>query len=253
MTPLLEYAPLLAQGALVTVALAVLSLIIATLIGALGAAGRIGGGRAARGAVFAYTTLVRGVPDLVMILLIYFGGQRLINDIGEAAGWPYIEISKFWAGTAAIAFIYGAYLTETFRGAWQSVPKGQSEAARALGLRFWTELRFVTGPQVLRHALPGYGNVWLVLVKSTAVVSVIGLEDLVGIADKAGKSTREPFLFFVAVILVYLAITAVSDRALARAERWAGTGQDGGGKGGRRGPPDGPRKAAPGPVAAGTG
>lgn len=225
MSLLIDYAPLLAQGALVTVALAALSLALATALGALGAAAKIGGGRIARGATFLYTTIVRGIPDLVLILLVYFGGQRLINDIGAAFDWDYVEISKFWAGVAAIGFIYGAYLSETFRGAWLAVPRGQGEAAQALGLRGWARLRYVTGPQVLRHALPGYGNVWLVLVKSTAVVSVIGLQDLVGLANEAAKSTREPFLFFAAVILVYLAITAVSDRALARAERWAGTGQ----------------------------
>jgi His/Glu/Gln/Arg/opine family amino acid ABC transporter permease subunit len=148
------------------------------------------------------------VPDLVLILLIYFGGQRAINDVGDLLGWSYIELSKFWAGVFAIGFIYGAYLTETFRGAWSAVPPGQAEAARALGMRGWVIFLRVTGPQAVRHALPGYGNVWQVLVKSTAVVSVIGLDDLVGLADKAGKSTREPFLFFIAVILVYLAITS---------------------------------------------
>lgn len=225
MTLLLDYAPLLAKGALVTIALAVLSLVLATALGAVAAAAKIRGGRIARGITFLYTTIVRGIPDLVLILLVYFGGQRLINDLGAIFGWDYVEISKFWAGVVSIGFIYGAYLSETFRGAWSAVPRGQIEAAEALGLGRWTRLRYVTGPQVLRHALPGYGNVWLVLVKSTAVVSVIGLEDLVGLADQAGKSTREPFLFFVAVILIYLAVTAVSDRALSRAERWANTGQ----------------------------
>jgi His/Glu/Gln/Arg/opine family amino acid ABC transporter permease subunit len=225
MTLLLDYAPLLAQGAVVTVALALLSLALATALGMLGATAKVRGGRVSRGVTFLYTTIVRGIPDLVLILLVYFAGQRLVNDIGAAFEWDYVEISKFWAGVVSIGFIYGAYLSETFRGAWIAVPRGQGEAAEALGLGRWARLRFVTGPQVLRHALPGYGNVWLVLVKSTAVVSVIGLDDLVGLADKAGKSTREPFLFFSAVILVYLAITAVSDRALARAERWANTGQ----------------------------
>lgn len=222
---LIDYAPLLASGALVTVALALLALALATGLGLLAAAAKVGGGRISRGAVFAYATLVRGVPDLVLILLIYFGGQRAINDLGDRLGWDYVELSKFWAGVFAIGFIYGAYLSETFRGAWSAVPPGQAEAARALGLRGAVVFLRVTGPQALRHALPGYGNVWQVLVKSTAVVSVIGLEDLVGLADKAGKSTREPFLFFVAVILVYLAITAVSGRAFGWVERRVSVGQ----------------------------
>lgn len=224
MDKLLDYAPLLGQGALVTISVAVLSLVLATLLGALGAAAKVGGGLPSRGAAQTYTTVVRGIPDLVLILLVYFGGQRFLNDIGKTFGWDYVEISKFWAGVFAIGFIYGAYLTETFRGAYLAVPRGQLEAARALGLRRLAILRKVLLPQILRFALPGYGNVWMVLVKSTAVVSVIGLEDLVGLADKAGKSTREPFLFLVAVILVYLAITSASGVALRRAETWAGKG-----------------------------
>ena len=225
MSLLIDYAPLLGRGALVTIALALLALLLATTLGLLGAAAKVGGGPFARGLTFGYTTLVRGVPDLVLILLIYFGGQRAINDVGDLLGWDYVELSKFWAGVTAIGFIYGAYLTETFRGAWAAVPRGQGEAARALGLRSWTIFVKVTGPQALRHALPGYGNVWQVLVKSTAVVSVIGLDDLVGLADKAGKSTREPFLFFLAVIAVYLAITSVSNRAFARLDRRLSVGQ----------------------------
>ncbi|MEL6774282.1 MAG: ABC transporter permease subunit, partial [Pseudomonadota bacterium] len=172
-----------------------------------------------------YTTVVRGVPDLVLIMLIYFGGQRLINTAATALGFDGgIEISKFAAGVFAIGFIYGAYLTETFRGAYQSVPKGQGEAGFALGLSRGAILWNVQIPQLVRFALSGYANVWMVLVKSTAVVSVIGLADLVGIADKAGKSTRQTFTFFLAVLLVYLAITAVSEFLFARAEKRANRG-----------------------------
>ncbi|MEO0994048.1 MAG: ABC transporter permease subunit [Pseudomonadota bacterium] len=225
MGPLLDYAPLMGEGALVTISLAVLSLVVATGLGILGAAAKLSGKWRWQGPAAVYTTIVRGVPDLVLILLIYFGGQRLVNDIGGLMGLPYIEVSKFWAGVAAIGFIYGAYLTETFRGAYLTVNKGQREAAYALGMSRLATLWTVQAPQILRFALPGYGNVWMVLVKSTAVVSVIGLQDLVGIADKAGKATREPFLFFVAVILVYLAITSVSNFAIKRAEIRVNRGQ----------------------------
>ena len=219
MEPLLRYAPLLAQGALVTVALALVSLALATALGALGAAGRLGGGRGARAAVLAYTTLVRGVPDLVLILLVYFGGQRLANRAAEALGAGPVSVSPFVAGVLAIGFIYGAYLTETFRGAYLAVPPGQADAGLALGLHRPALLRTVIAPQLVRFALPGYVNVWQVLVKSTAVVSVIGLQDLVGLANDAGKTTREPFLFFVAVLLVYLGITWASGAVFGRIER----------------------------------
>lgn len=225
MGALLDYAPLLGQGALVTISLALLALTLATALGVAGAAAKLSDGLIWIGLARGYTTIVRGVPDLVLILLIYFGGQRLVNQIGGAFGADYIEVSEYWAGVISIGFIYGAYLTETFRGAYQSIPRGQTEAANALGLSAWDRLRLVMAPQVMRLALPGYGNVWMVLVKSTAVVSVIGLQDLVGLADKAGKATREPFLFFVAVILVYLAITGVSSWALSRVEARVNRGQ----------------------------
>jgi len=219
MENLIQYAPLLAKGALTTVLLALSALVMATALGGLGAAGKLSGGRITRSVVFAYTTLVRGVPDLVLILLIYFGGQRLINLAGKAAGFDYIELSKFWAGVVAIGFIYGAYLTETFRGAYMTVPAGQREAAMSMGMRPFQVLRLVTLPQLIRFALPGFANVWQVLIKSTAVVSVIGLEDLVGLANDAGKSVREPFLFFTAVFFTYLFFTWISQSIFNAAER----------------------------------
>lgn len=219
MDKLIEYLPLLAQGALVTVALALVSLGLATLMGGLAAAARIGGGRPGRNVVLAYTSIVRGVPDLVMILLIYFGGQRLLNFLLGLFGLEPITLSPFWAGVIAIGFIYGAYLAETFRGAYLTIPRGQLEAGQALGLRGLPLIGRVMIPQMIRFALPGYGNVWQVLVKSTAVVSVIGLNDLVGLANDAGKTAREPFLFLSAVMLVYLAITFVSTNVLGAMER----------------------------------
>jgi His/Glu/Gln/Arg/opine family amino acid ABC transporter permease subunit len=222
---LIEFAPLLGRGCLVTISVAVLALVLATFLGALGAAAKLSGNLIQRGAAHTYTSIVRGIPDLVLILLIYFGGSRLVNVAARALDLGYVDVSKFWAGVIAIGFIYGAYLTETFRGAYIAVPKGQAEAARSLGMKPLPILWKVLMPQIVRVALPGYGNVWMVLVKSTAVVSVIGLEDLVGLADKAGKASRAPFLFFVAVILVYLAITWVSGMALKRVDTEANRGQ----------------------------
>lgn len=219
MAQLLAYAPLLAWGWVVTVALALISLALATVLGALGALGRLSNSPVARGLVTIYTTIIRGVPDLVLILLVYFGGQRFLNTVTGAFTEATVDLSPFAAGVIAIGFIYGAYLTETFRGAFLAIPRGQIEAAAALGLRGWPLLSRVLLPQIIRAALPGYGNTWQVLVKSTAVVSVIGLQDLVGFANDAGKTTREPFLFFVAVLAGYLFITWASTRILAILER----------------------------------
>lgn len=221
MEALIAYAPLLARGALVTVALALLALALATGLGALAAAARLGAGRLGRNLALGYTTLVRGIPDLVLILLVYFGGQRFANQLAAGLGWGPVAVSPFMAGTVAIGFIYGAYLAETFRGAYLTIPRGQLEAAQALGLRRLPLVWMVIVPQIVRFALPGYANVWQVLVKSTAVVSVIGLQDLVGLANDAGKSTREPFVFFSAALLVYLAITWISTQLFRWMERRA--------------------------------
>jgi His/Glu/Gln/Arg/opine family amino acid ABC transporter permease subunit len=219
MDDLIRYIPLLMRGAVVTVMLGLLGLVLATVFGAFGAAGKLSGGALVRALVAAYTTIVRGVPDLVMILLLYFGGQRLLNLLAESVGGEPVELSKFWAGVFAIGFIYGAYLTETFRGAWMTVPKGQAEAAKALGLGRWQGLWTVMLPQVVRFAVSGYANIWQVLIKATAVVSVIGLEDFVGLANDAGKTVRQPFLFFSFVLLGYLFLTFVSTRVFAFVER----------------------------------
>jgi His/Glu/Gln/Arg/opine family amino acid ABC transporter permease subunit len=219
METLIPYLPLLGWGALVTASLAVLSLALATAIGGLAAAVKIGAGPVGQGVVMVYTTVVRGIPDLVLLLLIYFGGQRLINQVAGIFGGGPVSISAFWAGVITLGIIYGAYLSETFRGAYMTVPRGQSEAARALGLGTVALVLRVVLPQLVRFALPGYANVWQVLVKSTAVISIIGLADLVGLARQAGQSTREPFLFFTAVLGFYLFITWVSTTIFEWMER----------------------------------
>jgi len=210
--------PLLLSGTLVTIALAILSMALATTLGAACAAIKIGGGGVSRVVVYVYTTTVRGIPDLVLLLLIYFGGQRMVNTILSGLGFETVSIPPFWAGVFAMGFMYGAYLAETFRGAYMTIPKGQIEAAQALGMRGWSLHWRVTIPQLIRFALPGYANIWQVLVKSTAVVSIIGLGDLVGLANDAGKTVREPFIFFVAVLGIYLLITWASQSVFNRME-----------------------------------
>ncbi|MEM9764824.1 MAG: ABC transporter permease subunit, partial [Pseudomonadota bacterium] len=169
MEDVIAYVPLLAEGTGVTVMLAVLSLALATALGALGAAGRLSGWRAADWSAQGYTTLVRGVPDLVMILLIYFGGQRALNGAVELVGLERIEVSRFAAGVLAIGFIYGGYLAETFRGAFAAIPRGQGEAGLALGLTRLEVLWSVGLPPHGRLALPGYAHGWVVVVESTPV------------------------------------------------------------------------------------
>ncbi|MEL7275462.1 MAG: ABC transporter permease subunit [Pseudomonadota bacterium] len=226
MDTILEYAPLLAGGTATTVLLFLCAAVFATLMGALGAAGKLAAGRAWRWLVMGYTTLVRGVPELLLILLIYFGGQRGINQIGDAFGFDYIELSKFAAGVFALGFIYGAYLTETFRGAYMTVPTGQRDAAKALGFTTAQTLRLITLPQLVRFALPGYFNVLQVMIKATAVVSIIGLADLVGLAGDVGKSVRQPFSFYMLVFFIYLGFTILLTEVFSRVEKRYARGLD---------------------------
>ncbi len=214
----------LLQGAALTLAVAALSLVIALALGLVGAMAKLSPSATARGTALAYTTVVRAVPDLVMMLLVFYGGQLAINALGERLGWGFIDIDPFVAGVLTIGFIFGAYFTEVLRGAFLAVPAGQREAALACGMRPAQVLWRIVGPQMLRHALPGLSNNWLVMVKATAIVSVIGLSDLMNRAAQAAGSTREPFLFYGAVALVYLAFTSLSELGFAWAARRLNTG-----------------------------
>ncbi|WP_323017171.1 ABC transporter permease [Castellaniella sp.] len=208
------YGPLLLAGTWVTIQLALLSLLVALALGLLGAWAKLSTSWSARALATAYTTLIRGVPDLVLMLLIFFSLQIYLNHITDLLGLDYIDIDPFGAGVLTLGFIYGAYFAETFRGAFMAVPYGQLEAATAYGMREFQVFRRVLFPQMMRHALPGIGNNWQVLLKSTALVSLIGLSDLVKVAQDAGNVTFRVFLFITLTGLIYLALTTVSNGVL---------------------------------------
>ncbi|MFQ5785189.1 MAG: ABC transporter permease [Alphaproteobacteria bacterium] len=218
------YLPFILEGMGLTVAVAVGSLALSIVLGMFGAAAKLSGSIAAKTVAGVYTTIIRGVPDLVLMLLIFFGGQIAVNNIGDRLGWDYVDIDPFVAGVITIGFIFGAYMTETFRGAILAVPRGEIEAGLAYGMSETQAFLRVTLPQMVRHALPGFGNNWLVLAKATALVSVIGLHDMVYNAGQAGGTTRQPFTFYFVVALLYLAITASSEVLLRWADRRASVG-----------------------------
>ncbi|MGF1631073.1 MAG: ABC transporter permease [Kiloniellaceae bacterium] len=229
MLDLKGYGWLLWDGVQLTVMVSVFSMAGAIFVGLAAALVKLGGSRVSSFIVEAYTTIVRGVPELVLLLLVYYGVPTLVQDLLAAVGYSLVlSINPFVAGIATITFIYGAFACEVFRGAYLNVPAGQHEASVVLGLGRAATLRFVILPQVLRYALPGLGNVWMVLVKATALISVIQLPELMRNADVAARATRMPFTFFVAACLVYLAITLLSMWAQARAESWASRGVVGG-------------------------
>ncbi|MBC8258019.1 MAG: ABC transporter permease [SAR324 cluster bacterium] len=211
------YFPMILDGMLLTVEVALLSLLIAVILGLLGALAKLSNSKIARTLATVYTTIIRGIPDLVLMTLVFFGGQILLNNIGDSLGWEYIDISPFIAGTLTIGFIFGAYMTETFRGGILAVSRGEIEAALAFGMSKRKVFIRITLPLMVRHALPGFGNNWMVLAKTTALVSVIGLHDMVYNAGVAGGSTRQPFTFYLVVAMLFLCITGLSDLGL----RWA--------------------------------
>ena len=212
------FGPALVAGTCETIKLALLSLLISFVLGLCGAAARLSSRRYVARIGAAYTTLIRAVPDLVLMLLFFYGIQIALNHITDLLGLSQVNIDPFSAGVMTIGFIYGAYFTETFRGAFMGVPRGQLEAGMAFGMSSWQIFTRIMFPQMMRLALPGIGNNWQVIVKATALVSIIGLSDLVKAAQDAGKSTQNFFLFMVAAGAIYLAITTLSHVVLWRLE-----------------------------------
>jgi histidine transport system permease protein len=213
------FGPLLWAGTLMTAKLAVLSLAVSLGLGLIGAGAKLSRNRGAAAVGTLYTTLIRAVPDLVLMLLLFYGMQILLNNVTDMLRWNQIDIDPFWAGVVTLGFIYGAYFAETFRGAFLSVPRGQLEAGFAFGMSGFRVFRRILFPQMMRFALPGISNNWQVLVKATALVSIIGLSDVVKAAQDAGKSTLDFFFFMLVAGAIYLTITTLSNLALAHLEK----------------------------------
>ncbi|MCC3703100.1 histidine ABC transporter permease HisQ [Rouxiella badensis] len=208
------YSHVIIQGTLVTLELALSSVVLALIIGLIGAGGKLSKNRVISGLFGAYTTLIRGVPDLVLMLLIFYGLQIALNSLTEAIGIDQIDIDPLSAGIITLGFIYGAYFTETFRGAFMAVPRGQIEAAVAYGFSGSQIFRRILFPAMMRFALPGIANNWQVILKATALVSLLGLEDVIKATQLAGKGTYQPFYFSIVAGIIYLVFTTLSNGVL---------------------------------------
>ncbi|MDM9590458.1 ABC transporter permease [Pseudomonas asiatica] len=213
------YGWLILQGSFMTIRLSLFSLLLCLLLGLAGALAKLSSLKALRAVGYLYTTAVRSVPDLVLMLIIFYGLQTIVSDVGERIGVGYLELDPFVTGVLTLGFIYGAYFAETFRGAIISIPRGQLEAASAYGMSAIKKFLFIVFPQMMRNALPGIGNNWLVLVKATALVSLIGLADLVEASQSAGKATFRMFYFLMIAGGIYLLLTMVSGWVLNYLER----------------------------------
>lgn len=197
---------------------------VGLLLGLLGAVAKTSARPLPRLLGGAYTTLVRGVPETLWVLMIYYGTVSGLNALGAQFGQPELALDPFAAGTLALGLCFGAYATEVFRGALLAIPKGQREAGLALGLSapriFWR----ITLPQLWRTALPGLGNLYMILLKDTALVSLISLEELMRKAGVASNATKEPFTFYMSAAVIYLGLTALVMLALHLLEKRAGRG-----------------------------
>lgn len=210
---------LLLQAALMTIAVSCAAFTLGSGIGCLIAWARIGGHRALQVAADAYSTVLRGIPDLLVIYLLYFGGSTALTAVAQHFGASgFVGVNAFGAGAIAVGIISAAYQSEVFRGAYGAIAAGELEAARALGMPRWLMFRRIIAPQALRYALPGLGNVWQIAVKESALISVVGLTEILRQAQVGAGSTRQPFAFYITAILLYLAISTASGWCFQRAE-----------------------------------
>jgi histidine transport system permease protein len=219
MFDLAGYGHTIAAGTLTTIELSVLTLFVSFLLGLLGASAKLSKSRIAQGIGTLYTTIIRGVPDLVLMLLLFYSLQIWLNDLTDALDLQQFNLDPFTSGVITLGFIYGAYFTETFRGAFMAVPRGQMEAARSLGMKRFLAFRRILFPQMMRYALPGLANNWQVILKATALVSIIGLSDVIKATQDAGKGTFRAFYFSVIAAIVYLVLTTVTNGILVMLER----------------------------------
>ena len=218
------FGPALAAGTWMTLKLSVAAVSVGLLLGLLGALAKTSGNLALRLLGGGYTTLVRGVPETLWVLMIYYGTVTGLNAVGALFGYPELALDPFAAGTLALGLCFGAYATEVFRGALLAIPKGQREAGLALGMSglriFWR----ITLPQMWRTALPGLGNLYMILLKDTALVSLISLEEIMRKANIASNATKAPFTFYMSAAAIYLGLTVIIMLVLNNLEKRAGRG-----------------------------
>ncbi len=213
------WGPMLLSGALMTVILSLSGFLLAGVVGALFSWAKICGNRPLRWFADLYTTVIRGIPDLLIIYLLYFGGSQALTALGKLFGeGQFISFPGFLAGMLAVGIAAGAQQTEVFRGAFYAIAPGELEAAKAFGMSAPVRMRRIVIPLLLRHALPGMGNVWQLVLKAAALVSVTGLAELMNKAQTGAGSTGKPFDFYCAAAVLYLLISACSGWSLNKAE-----------------------------------
>lgn len=211
-------------GLILTIALAVCTLPFGLLLGFLLALARRSSVWLLNAAASVFATVFRGLPELLTLFLVYYGGQILLQRFVSLFSDAYVEVSAFVAGMIALGVVFASFASEVFLSAFRGIDAGQYEGAKALGLSRITTMRLVILPQLVRLALPGLSNLWLILLKETSLVSIIALPDLMRRTNVAVGVTKEPFLFYSIACGLYLALSILSSVGIARLERWSGRG-----------------------------
>ena len=213
------------RGAVMTLGLAASSVVVGVLIGLLIASAKLSPNRIVSTAAFGFTSIFRGVPELLIMLVVFFGTEIAIRNVITAMGFETsFAVNKFAAATFALGLVFGAFSSEVFRGAFLAVPKGQVEAGLACGMSRRQIFFRIRMPQMWRFALPGLGNLWLILLKDTSLAAIITYDELTRESQIAAENSGLPFTIYLAAALLYLIMTAVSRGALNRAEGWADKG-----------------------------
>jgi His/Glu/Gln/Arg/opine family amino acid ABC transporter permease subunit len=194
----------------VTLGVAVCSFLLGLILGLLGAGALLGRSKTLRLFAWSIGTTIRGVPELLTVMTVYYGGQIAMNNLASLLRSPTFDVDPFFAGVLALGIVFGAYAMDVFAGALIAVGKGQRDAAKSLGLTSFQSLRLITFPQSLRIALPGLSNLWLVLIKETALVSAISLNEIMRASDMAVSVTKQPFMYFAFACVLYLILTKIS-------------------------------------------
>jgi octopine/nopaline transport system permease protein len=210
----------LAYATLMTLAVSAAAFATGIVFGIFGAWAKLAGGRVLRGAADTYTTVLRGIPDLLVIYLFYFGGSSIMTSIGHMMGHNgFLGLNGFLVGMLAVGTVSGAYQTEVMRAAFLAIPRGEIEAARAVGMGRALMLRRIIAPRALRIALPGLGNVWQQVLKESALISVTGMVELVRQIHLAAGSSRLPFDFYATGAALFLLLTTLTGLLFRGAER----------------------------------
>ncbi len=212
-------------GAISTLQISALAYLLGLLIGLFGALGKLTGGKVTRRLLDGYTTIVRSVPELLLIVILYYTGTQALNNLLVGMGYDPIRINGFIAAVAVLGVVQGAYSTEVLRGAIQAIPIGQIEAAKAYGMPPFLLFRRITLPAMLPFAIPGLSNLWLNATKDSALISVVGYLELTKITQQAAGGTKWYFMFYTVAGAIYLLISLVSLKAFGMLDNYVRRGQ----------------------------